>query len=236
MLNIDKVFCINIKTSIERKKQFEENFPELINSPIFEWYHPERDNENPKRGCYNSHRNIWLLAKERNYSNIIIFEDDSKLLVTWQKFVDTINNIEYPDNWKLIQLGYLPFRTNVYNKTLVSISSSICAHSYIENVNNVFIPEFNGLEIDKYFFIPDISYFFLNKNLDGMYGIYPTMLVKQNSDKSTISPYRNNLGTLEYDRDTLLKISTSINLYLFVGIIFIMFVIILIIFIAYKFS
>ena len=69
-----------------------------------------------------------------------------------------------------------------------------------------------------------------------MYGIYPTMLVKQNSDKSTISPYRNNLGTLEYDRDTLLKISTSINLYLFVGIMFIIFVTTLIIFIAYKFS
>ena len=31
MLNIDKVFCINIKTSIERKKQFEENFAQKVN-------------------------------------------------------------------------------------------------------------------------------------------------------------------------------------------------------------
>ena len=45
MLNIDKVFCINIKTSIERKKQFEQNFPELINSPIFVLFPSEKVNE-----------------------------------------------------------------------------------------------------------------------------------------------------------------------------------------------
>ena len=106
--NIDKIFCINLVGSENRKQEFLNRFPELTKDPIFEWYATERDSENPERGCYNSHKNIIELSKEKKYSQVIIFEDDAKLLESWKDFVSVVNDIKYPEDWKAVQLGYFP--------------------------------------------------------------------------------------------------------------------------------
>ncbi len=212
--DIDKIFCINLITSIDRKEVFSDRFPALVTSDIFEWYTTERDNDNPKRGCHNSHKNILELAKKRNYSKIIIFEDDANLLVPWEKFVSVVNDIKYPENWKAIQLGYLPFTTSRVkdNDTVIQINCSVTMHCYLANVKTLEIPEYKkGIEVDRVLFCPNYENYFLNKPSVGFYGIFPNMLVKQNGDESTISITRNFQGHFYYDRDVLMRASLLCN-------------------------
>jgi len=220
MLNgIDKIFCINITTSTDRKEKFTKNFPELVESPQFEWFFVERDDNNSERGCYTSHLRVLELAKKRNYNKIITFEDDCSLLVPWTKFVTTINSIKYPIDWEIIQLGYFPFVTKRVkdNNTVIKISCSGGAYSYISNVNKLVIPEYKGIQIDVLLFCPDKGKnYFLNESLPGIYGIYPKMLIRTMSTKSTINSSHDLTGQLVYDRDIVLEISTKMNLTLFV--------------------
>lgn len=208
--NIDRVFCINLKTSTDRKENFKSNFPELVKSGIFEWYGAERDTENPKRGCYNSHKNILELSKKRGYKQILIFEDDASPIVEWNVLVKTVNNIKYPEYWRAIQIGYFPLSTKKINDndTLVEIACSITTHSYIANVDTLDLIPFFNKEVDMVMFCSNFfENYFLNFSVPGMYGIYPHILTKQGSSGSTISKQRDNQGVLNFDRDIILQMS-----------------------------
>ncbi len=211
---IDRVFCITLNTSLDRQKEFRERFPNLIKSNIFEWYITERDSEDTKRGCYNSHRNILTLSKERGYNKIIIFEDDVNLIVTWDKFVEKVNGIKYPDDWKIVQLGCLPAAVVPYNDTVARVICSVLTHSYIVNVNKLTIPEYTGKEIDVMLLCPSFRNYLFNFPVDGMYCVYPEILTRQNSSVSTIQKLRNYQGSLEYDRNALLMVASHINIVL----------------------
>jgi hypothetical protein len=222
-LNVDKVFCITLNTSTKRQKNFIKRFSELINSPIFEWFIIDRDNENPERGCYTSHQKVLNLAKQRNYNKIITFEDDADLLVPWTIFVNNVNDINYPNDWKIVQLGYFPFTTRLTeDKQLVKINCSGTGTCYISNVKKLVIPKYSGIQIDVLLFCPDKgNNFILMQQLDGIYGIRP-ILIRPRSTDSTINMndiLHQNSGNNEFDRNTVLEISTKFNLLLFVIII-----------------
>lgn len=86
METIDKIYCISVETATERRQLFGSRMPELVNSPIFEWYIVKRDDENPQRGCYTSHQTLINNANLDGLSRIMIFEDDADLLIPWSEF------------------------------------------------------------------------------------------------------------------------------------------------------
>jgi len=237
-MNIDKVFCITVTTAKKRQDDFIKRFPELVNSNLFEWFIVERDTENPERGCYTSHQKVLNLAKQRNYSKIITFEDDSDLLVSWDTFVNDINRIKYPDNWKIIQLGYFPFTTKLTNDPhIVQMNCSGTATAYISNVKTLIIPEYTGIQIDVLLFCPDKGKnFILMQPLDGIYGIRP-IIIRPRSKESFINNQdvlHYNSGNNDFDRNMVLEISTQFNILLFLIIIGFFFVFGIIITIGYK--
>ena len=245
MLNIDKVFCINIKTSIERKKQFEENFPELINSPIFEWYHPERDNENPKRGCYNSHINVLIDAKKNNFKNILILEDDSYLVINFSDFKNIIDNMYLPENWNIIQLSYIPIRlTNTNIPNLLAVNCTYWTNAYLANVDLLTIPEYNDIPIDCVLFCHSLEFkraVFnpkLNDTISNTYAYYP-MLFYQDLDNSVIGNIHfSTKKFINFFGDSMTNIATMINthiLYLFSIILIILTIIAVLILSYYMF-
>ena len=55
-------------------------------------------------GCMASHVNIWKMAKEKGWKNVLIVEDDCDFVPgISQLFLDQIKQV--PDNWDLLYLG-----------------------------------------------------------------------------------------------------------------------------------
>ena len=86
--HLAKVFYINLKTRPDRKAEIEDelqNFGleaerfEAIQTPDFGIY-----------GCGLSHLAVLKLAKERNYPNVLILEDDFQFLVSKEELEDQL--------------------------------------------------------------------------------------------------------------------------------------------------
>ena len=92
--NIDKIIYINLDKRKDRKEHIEN---ELNNFGLnFERYEAIE----MKSGCSISHLNVLKLARERNYKNILILEDDFTFLVSKEEFENQLTlffnaNIDY---------------------------------------------------------------------------------------------------------------------------------------------
>ena len=84
--NIDKIFYINLDKREDRKDEIES---ELKNYDIFELSERIQAIETPGQGilgCTMSHLNAIKLAKERNYTNILVLEDDFQFTISKEEF------------------------------------------------------------------------------------------------------------------------------------------------------
>lgn len=86
--NIDKIIYINLEKRTDRKEQIESQ----LNA--FELPY-ERFNAVSHAlgmvGCSYSHLNVLKLAKERNYKNVLILEDDFMFLISKEEFENQLN-------------------------------------------------------------------------------------------------------------------------------------------------
>lgn len=95
------------------------------------------------RATAESHKKIISIAKERNYKNVLILEDDAfffddeniKGLTIIEKSLDDLNNIP---NWEVFFLG-----TNIHDNllnlvgdNLIKCNSCVSTHAYILNSNS----------------------------------------------------------------------------------------------------
>lgn len=215
---IDRYFVITLDTAAERQNNFAERFGCLITSDRFEWYVTARDSENTERGCYNSHRNILLAAKARGYRTIVVLEDDADPLIPCRDFLERADTLpsQLPPEWRVLLLGYFPVETaRTFNPNLYSIKCSVGSHGYIANVERLEIPPYNGTPIDAEMMCHGgyESMFASNAPMSGVYGVYP-MLLRQSSSHSTISSSHAIAGSLDYDRDAMVKMSSDGNVIL----------------------
>ena len=97
------------------------------------------------------------------------------------------------------------------NDTVVQVNCSITSHCYIANVSKLVIPNYNNKGIDIVLFCPGYRNYILDEKVDGMYGIYPRMLVMQSSKESTIDSSRNSHGDLHFNRNHLIKLALAVN-------------------------
>lgn len=102
-LDIDGVFCISL---IERTDRRELLVREFEGSGLnIEFMTVERDNENPERGCFDSHIKCARLALERNYRRVLILEDDATLLPFEPRQVQQMNSFMNRRDPELFYLG-----------------------------------------------------------------------------------------------------------------------------------
>ena len=94
--DIDEIVCINLDHRIDRRRAIIEEFKDYP----FSFYTAQK-HKDPVRGCLESHINVVKYAKEKGYKNIMILEDDLKI-VKDLKLVP-----KFPDNWDMIYLGGL---------------------------------------------------------------------------------------------------------------------------------
>lgn len=121
-----KIFVVNLKESIDRRKSIEKQLSELkleyeiceavngnllTNNEIANFYSDEKSNKTIKRclskeeiGCYLSHINIHKKLVEEGLANAIILEDDVILNSDIKKIVMSL--LTKSEEWDLVQLYY----------------------------------------------------------------------------------------------------------------------------------
>lgn len=134
----DKIFCINlerrpdrwsicktvfqyldIESNVERLNAFDaNNFTAENNIPL---------QEKGRFACALSHINAIKLAKERQYKNILVFEDDINLHTNKQLTTDTLQLCiqQLPPDWEIFYLSANPLGNDPY-ESLENYSENLC--------------------------------------------------------------------------------------------------------------
>jgi GR25 family glycosyltransferase involved in LPS biosynthesis len=131
--NIDKIMYINLNKRTDRRNEIEQelnNFGleydrfEAIETPNF-----------GAIGCFKSHLSVLKLAKERNYQNILILEDDFIFLVSKEKFEQNLSDffsLNLP--FDLCMLSYNLIKSEELENNLVNkVIEAQTASGYIVN-------------------------------------------------------------------------------------------------------
>lgn len=174
----DCIYCINLISRNDKYEQMKSLFNKH-NIPV-NFLRVNRDNENPTRGCFNSHFSIIKIAYEKNYKNVLILEDDINFnFLTEQKLkrcIDFMSNNYY----EIFFLGSFPdimnFSVkNTYEKGIYKMNS-ICGHGYV--LNRTYIQKVFDM---NYIDVPLDYLYKFNKH---SYGILPPLIIQtaQNSD------------------------------------------------------
>ena len=169
-MKIDKTFVINLKERKDRRDNIERELtrvnikeyeffdairptlddlnkwnPEYLKT-IPKWFKRLNKDDNKYRlgclGCLLSHYNIIKIAKERNYKNILILEDDT--FFTFDKsttFQDIMSDLSIEINKIFNNYGILYLTGNHANNSLKRISNNIVNTRYTLTTGSYLISE-----------------------------------------------------------------------------------------------
>jgi hypothetical protein len=156
------------------------------------------------RATAESHKKIISIAKERNYKNVLILEDDAlflndenvKGLTIIEKSLDDLNNI--PD-WEVFFLG-----TNIHDNSLnlvgdnlIKCNSCVSTHAYI--INNNSFDKLLSLDLTTHYAM-DI---WIDQCLTEKYVAYPMAVPQRGGDLSDIGGHPSfgpNFWSKHYDK------------------------------------
>ena len=108
---IDKVIYINLEHRTDRREEIES---ELNNMSIeYERFNAISNPDFGIVGCTQSHLEIFKMAKEKGYKNILIFEDDFKFIVSKKVFEEHIELLYNSQvKFDICMLGYRLLKSN----------------------------------------------------------------------------------------------------------------------------
>lgn len=152
--DVDRCFCISLNERKDRQELLKDNLNVLQNK--FDFWLVEKDEENPERGCYNSHRDIALYGLEYNLDHILVFEDDIFFhRLPTNKEMIRYNNFIKESNGELFYLGGLLGNMWMIKKFNIVGCNMFCTHSYIMNKKAMIKlagTPYSGMPIDVSFF------------------------------------------------------------------------------------
>ena len=196
-IKINKIYCISLEKRKDRREYLETQFEKLDHEVNF---HIVKKNSDPIRGCLESHIECIKEAKELEYENILMLEDD--ILIN-EKVVEDIEKVYIPEDFDMFYLGYHINNGFKFGKNILKLLSAQTTHAYIIN-KRVFDFILNNIENDwstisewslrnKYesltnYNVRAIDLFYskwIHHHRLKTYGIYP-MLIHQKPDFSDI--------------------------------------------------
>ena len=104
-----KAYCINLKTSTDRRKKMTDQFEredlevEIIEAVEAKNLKGEFDIRPGELANISSHQKIWLDVIEKGHDMAIVFEDQCRLT---EGFMNFVSKLELPERWDMIYLGY----------------------------------------------------------------------------------------------------------------------------------
>lgn len=149
------IIVVNLLKREDRLLQTTKDFEEY--SIPFRRVSAVEDNENGARGLRDTMLGIFSEAIEKGHKNILVFEDDAKIVVDKIWFNDTMENIvaQLPENYHLCFLGgqmsVKPSR--FYSSNLLPVIKYFATHSVIYSLHGMkeIMGRQMGYPIDNWF-------------------------------------------------------------------------------------
>ena len=194
---VDKVFVINLKNRVDRKKEIIKELEKvkITDYEIFSVEKPtieELNKWNPNFikekilserlgafGCLRSHFEIIREAKKRKYKNILILEDDAEFKENFNfKDINEQYNL-IKNNFGLLYISSSINRKNKINNKIVKVilATTTCAYIINEKLIN-FICDYDWTKIDDEI---DVWYYRVIQKKFNCYAFSPILIKQRNS-------------------------------------------------------
>lgn len=152
-LDVDAVLCISVREREDRRALLDKEF--AGSGLHIEYVLVTRDNENPERGCYNSHLRCAELALQRGYRRVLILEDDATLEFFAPRMVLRINRFLAKRNPDIFYLGVNLGRLWLTWTPGIARVRAQGGHAYILSIEAcrkvIALGDYSGRGIDNYY-------------------------------------------------------------------------------------
>lgn len=130
---LSKIIYINLNKRTDRREQIEKELNDF-NLP-FERFEAIENPGFAMAGCAKSHLNVLKIARDRNYENILILEDDFTFLVSNEEFENQLTNFfNLNIDYDVCMLSYnLKRYENTSHNFIVKVLEVQTASGYIVN-------------------------------------------------------------------------------------------------------
>ena len=151
--NVDHVICISLRHRTDRRKKLESQWKKT--GIDVEYLLVDKDEKDPQRGCFNSHKLCAQLALERGYNNILIFEDD--VVFENRIFTKQFQRIDYfikKYKYDVFYLGVILGKMWLTWHKNIARCRAAGAHAYILSKKACHIlcaHEYAGFGVDKFY-------------------------------------------------------------------------------------
>lgn len=136
-ITIDKIYILTLLNSEVSKKRITNLLSQLKlynldEASIINIQYNHRNVSDPVLGCLESHMKCIRNAKENNYTNVLILEDDAEFDID---LITSLSNfkIKIPENFDMLYLGYNVNDGYKYDVNLIKLNSAQTTHAYILN-------------------------------------------------------------------------------------------------------
>lgn len=102
--DVDAVYCISLEARNDRRELFRNTVSTLIDNPVI--FHIVEKNQDPQRGCYESHQQLAQRALDEGLERVLIFEDDVKPYTLKARQARWINRFLRTRRFQALHLGY----------------------------------------------------------------------------------------------------------------------------------
>ena len=119
---VDAVVCINMSTRPDRKAKMLQSFPYKF------YFYTATPHANPKTGCTQSHLDCIQWAKDNNFKNVMVVEDDVVVL----KDLNTCTPV-LPVSFDMLYLGGICLGIDGPWWQPWTKGKMVCMHAYIVN-------------------------------------------------------------------------------------------------------
>jgi len=181
-------FYINLENRVDRKESFQLKSNNAgLDIPRFkaisfnpgDFTNPNDPNWHKKVSCTTSHQECIRIAKNNNWDNCLIFEDDCIFVDDFQnKAQNCINDLKNIE-WDMFFFGGEPMeKVEIITNNIVKINGVYGAHAYA--INKSFYDKVLNYPNDLN--LIDVIYIHLNKN-DKRFFLAKELLIWQDDDK-----------------------------------------------------
>lgn len=131
----DEIYCINLPHRVDRKETVHQEFKKIWIDSRIKYFRAVHEPDNWHLWCLLSHRAIILEAKNNNFQNILVFEDDVEFTQFNPNILDSFFIQMNKKNWWLLYLGasffpsdcpYLESFTGFYKINWCRSTHAIC--------------------------------------------------------------------------------------------------------------